>query len=102
LRAPGATVHTEVAVFAPVPSGCWIDGVLDLLVLPENEDSDLVVDWKTNRRRKGESDQALLDRLALVYRDQLVAYAQSIGAGLKRGLPRCYVYATAVGRAIEV
>ncbi len=102
LRAAGMTVHTEVAVFAPGQSGEWIDGVLDLLALSPEGCGDLLVDWKTNRRRGGETDQALLERLARVYFNQLAAYSGAIEAGLKRGRPCGLVYATAAGAVIEV
>lgn len=102
LRTPGLAIHTEVGVFAPGPSGNWIDGVLDLLVLPAGGLDDRVIDWKTNRRRSGETDQVLLERLASIYREQLAAYSRSIAAGLSRGTPRGFIYSTAAGAAIEV
>lgn len=102
LRSPDLAIHTEVAVFAPGRAGEWIDGVLDLLVLTEDGENDRVIDWKTNRRRSGESDQALLGRLAATYREQLAAYGRSIGAGLNRGIPSGFVYSTAAGAVIEV
>ncbi|MEZ5275651.1 MAG: UvrD-helicase domain-containing protein [Opitutaceae bacterium] len=101
LQRPGVTIHTEVAVFVPGEDRGWIDGILDFLALQDGAEADLVIDWKTNRRRRGEDDQALLDRLGATYAPQLAAYSRAIGRGLRRGSPRALVYSTVLGRAVE-
>ena len=101
LAKAGGTMHTEVAVFAPAEAGGWIDGILDFLLLAGNHEDDLVIDWKTNRRRGGESDAAMLDRLTTTYAPQLAAYSRAIGQGLGRGVPRARVYSTVLGSMVE-
>jgi ATP-dependent exoDNAse (exonuclease V) beta subunit len=87
----------ELGVFAPVRSGAWIDGVIDLVAHDAAARQVVVVDWKTNRRRAGEGDDALLARLAADYAPQLAAY----GACVRGFFPGCSVslrvFASAAG-----
>jgi ATP-dependent helicase/nuclease subunit A len=87
----------ELSVFAPLRADAWIDGVIDLVAHDAVAREVVVVDWKTNHRRPGESDGALLARLAEEYAPQLAAY----GACLRGFFPDCAVdlriYASAAG-----
>ena len=55
LEAPGPVRLAELAVLAPLKPDEWIDGVIDLVIQSEAKDELWIVDWKTNRRRAGES-----------------------------------------------
>jgi ATP-dependent helicase/nuclease subunit A len=92
----------EAGIFAPLAPDGWIDGVIDL-VLHDPEAAEVwVVDWKTNRRREGEGDEALLGRLAAAYEGQLTAYGSSIGGSFPGSRVRLWVYSTAAGLWVEV
>jgi ATP-dependent exoDNAse (exonuclease V) beta subunit len=60
------------------------------------------VDWKTNRRRRGESDEALLNRLVETYAAQLDAYGQALVGFFPNARVRRLVYSSAVGDWNEV
>lgn len=92
----------ELAVFAPIESAAWVDGVVDLALHDPRAKEVWIVDWKTNRRRVGESDQAFLTRLAAEYALQLRAY----GSCLAQFFPGCrvqlWVYGVAIGDWVEI
>jgi ATP-dependent exoDNAse (exonuclease V) beta subunit len=102
LRDPGLVHHVEIPVFASGEPGEWIDGVLDLLCLEKDTDEITVIDWKTNRRRRGESEGAFLDRLSATYRPQLMAYATAIVQALGGGDPALKLYSTVCGKTVEI
>lgn len=81
----------------PLPPDGWIDGVIDLILHDRAAGELWIVDWKTNRRLAGESDDALLGRLAADYQRQLAAY----GASASGSFPGCtvglWVYSTVAG-----
>lgn len=79
----------------------WLEGIIDLVVITETGDV-WVVDWKTDRRKAAETDDALLARLAEKYGPQLAAYAELFERGLRRKVTRRLLYSTPLGRAIEV
>jgi len=97
LRTTAGRWLAELAVFAPLRSEAWIDGVIDLVVHDVAARRVRVIDWKTNRPRAGEDAGALLQRLGEDYRPQLEAY----GACMAGFFPDCTVslelYASAVG-----
>jgi ATP-dependent helicase/nuclease subunit A len=102
IRDPRWTRLAEVGVFAPQGPEGWIDGVIDL-VLHDREAGELwIVDWKTNRRGRGEDDADLLDRLALEYGSQLSAYGASASAFFAGCQMHLWVYSTVAGRWSEV
>ncbi len=68
--------QAEIGIFAPLRPGAWIDGVIDLVLHDPAAREIWVLDWKTNRRRAGESDGALLARLVEEYTPQLSAYGE--------------------------
>ena len=102
LRDPGLVHHAEIPVFAPGEPGVWIDGVLDLLCLKTATDEITVIDWKTNRRRRGELEGTFLDRLSSTYRPQLMAYAKAIVQALGGGDPVLKVYSTVCGKTVPI
>ena len=87
----------EAGIFSPLGPDGWIDGVIDLVLHDPAAGQLWIVDWKTNRRREGEGDEALLARLADEYAMQLRAYG-SCAAGF---FPGCavslWVYSTVAG-----
>lgn len=90
-------VFAELSVLAPLGSAEWVDGVIDLVAQRHSTGELLVVDWKTNQRRRGEEDQALLARLAAEYRPQLQAYASCLGRFFPGRDIRWGVYSTVAG-----
>ena len=102
LRVAQWTRQAELGIFAPLRDDAWIDGVIDLVLHDPAGRAVWVVDWKTNRRRAGERDEALLSRLAEEYTPQLQAY----GACLAPLFPDCairqLIFSTVVGAWREV
>jgi ATP-dependent exoDNAse (exonuclease V) beta subunit len=88
----------EAGIFAPLAPGEWIDGVIDLVLHDPGANEVWIVDWKTNRRRAGEGDEALLGRLADEYRGQLSAYGSSAEGFFKGCRMSLWVYSTVAGR----
>jgi ATP-dependent exoDNAse (exonuclease V) beta subunit len=97
LRQARWTRMAELGVFAPLQPGAWIDGVIDLVMHDPVSAQLWVVDWKTNRRREGESDEALLERLGAEYEPQLQAYGTSLSQFFPGAAPRLLVYSTVAG-----
>jgi len=92
----------EVSVLSPVKNDAWIDGVIDLVLWDEAESAVWIVDWKTNRCRNSESDEALLTRLVEEYAPQLTAYGQATQSRFAGGKTRLLVYSSSVGDWREV
>lgn len=97
LRSPRWRILAELSVVAPIGPAGWVDGVIDLVAQDAARGEILIIDWKTNRQRDGESGEALLDRLQQEYHPQLAAYGTCLRqffpqAQIKRGL-----YSTALG-----
>ncbi len=94
--------EAELGVFAPLGPDAWIDGVIDLILHDPAAGEVWIVDWKTNQRRAGEADAALLARLVGEYRPQLQAYGRS-AAGLFPGCRvRLSIYSTVAGSLADV
>jgi ATP-dependent helicase/nuclease subunit A len=102
IREPRWTRLAEAGVFAPLPPDGWIDGVIDLVLHDPGAAEVWVVDWKTNRRREGEGDSALVTRLASTYERQLAAYGSSVAASFPGCRLRLWVYSTVAGLWGEV
>ena len=88
---------TEIGIFAPLHAGAWIDGVIDLVLHDPAAGELWVLDWKTNRRREGETDVALLERLVAEYTPQLAAYSQCLGGFFPSCRIRSLVFSSAAG-----
>jgi ATP-dependent exoDNAse (exonuclease V) beta subunit len=78
LSAARWTRRAEIGIFAPLRADAWIDGVIDLVLHDAATGEIWVLDWKTNRRRAGESDEVLLARLVAEYAPQLAAYGECL------------------------
>ncbi len=111
-RFSGSRFHTELlgagSVFlAEAPFSFarsadeWLEGIIDLVVITESGDI-WIVDWKTDRRRAVETEDELLARLAEKYGPQLAAYAELFERGVSRKVTRRLLYATPLGRAVDV
>jgi ATP-dependent helicase/nuclease subunit A len=87
----------ELGVFAPLRADAWIDGVIDLVAHDAAARQVVVVDWKTNRRRVGESDEELLARLAMDYAPQLEAYGTCVRGFFSGCTVELRVFASAAG-----
>lgn len=94
--------QAELAVFAPLRADAWMDGVMDLVLQDAAANEAWVVDWKTNRRRAGEADAALLERLRAEYEPQLAAYAASLRDAFPGARIRAWVYSTAAALRVEI
>jgi ATP-dependent exoDNAse (exonuclease V) beta subunit len=106
LEAARWTRQAELAVFAPLRPGAWMDGVIDLVLhdpLAEPGAGEVwVVDWKTNRRRAGETEEALSARLGAEYAPQIAAYAASLRGAFPGARVRGWLYATGTGKMAEL
>lgn len=102
LNDPRWTRLAELAVFAPLSEASWMDGVVDFVLHDAETRTLWIYDWKTNRRRAGESDEAMAARLAGEYRPQLEAYGRAAREFFLDHEIRLFVYATALGQAIEL
>jgi ATP-dependent helicase/nuclease subunit A len=102
LRDDRWTRMAELGIFAPLRRGAWIDGVIDLVLHDDAKKELWIVDWKTNRRRRGESNDALLERLVAEYAPQLRAYGECAAALFPGVRTKLLVYSTAAGTWREV
>ncbi len=102
LNAARWTRLAELAVFAPLTETAWMDGVVDFVLHDAEARAIWIFDWKTNRRRLGESDEAMAARLVAEYRPQLEAYGRAAREFFPGHTLRLFVYATALGQAIEL
>lgn len=94
--------QAELGVFAPLGPDAWIDGVIDLILHDPVARVVWIVDWKTNQRRAGEEDAALLDRLVAEYRPQLQAYGRSMAGLFPGNRLRLSIYSTVAGSLADV
>jgi ATP-dependent exoDNAse (exonuclease V) beta subunit len=94
--------EAELPFFAPQDESAWLDGVIDLVLHDAATNDVWVVDWKTNRRRSGENDAALLARLAEEYAPQLRAYGRCARLFFPRGRVRLLVYSSAAGEWADI
>ena len=92
----------ELAVFSPVESDTWIDGVMDLVLYDEARREVWVVDWKTNRQRPSEKMGDLLLRLAIEYAPQLRAYGKSLQGLFTEAKVRLLVYSSVAGDWVDL
>jgi ATP-dependent exoDNAse (exonuclease V) beta subunit len=97
LRSERWTRLAEIGIFAPLRAGAWIDGVIDLVLHDPAAEEIWVLDWKTNRRRAGESDAALLARLVAEYAPQLAAYGECLAGFFPACRVRRLVFSSVAG-----
>lgn len=87
----------EIGIFAPLRPEAWIDGVIDLVLHDAAAGEIWVLDWKTNRRRAGETDAVLLARLVAEYAPQLSAYGECIAGFFPGCRVRRLVFSSVAG-----
>ena len=97
LRETRWTRLAEIGIFAPLRPEAWIDGVIDLVLHDAAAGEIWVLDWKTNRRRSGETDEALLARLVEEYAPQLSAYGECLAGFFPGCRVRRLVFSSVVG-----
>jgi ATP-dependent exoDNAse (exonuclease V) beta subunit len=94
LMRDGAQAHAEFPFAWSIDQRACVEGVIDLLVIDSDASHCLLVDWKTNRIKKGEEEQ-----LRQRYRPQIAAYWKSL-----REITKCDVeagiFATATGEFV--
>jgi ATP-dependent exoDNAse (exonuclease V) beta subunit len=101
LRDPRWTRRAEIGIFAPLRADAWIDGVIDLVLHDAPAREIWVLDWKTNRRRAGETDEALLARLVAEYTPQLAAYGDCLAGFFPGNQVRRLIFSTVAGAACD-
>jgi ATP-dependent helicase/nuclease subunit A len=97
LRDSRWTRLAEIGIFAPLRPEAWIDGVIDLVLHDAVAGEIWVLDWKTNRRRSGETDEALLVRLVEEYAPQLSAYGECLAGFFPGCRVRRLVFSSVAG-----
>jgi ATP-dependent exoDNAse (exonuclease V) beta subunit len=97
LRSARWNIFSELSVVAPLEDARWVDGVIDLVAQDDAAQETLVIDWKTNRLRAGESGESLLNRLVAEYRPQLQAYGTCLRQFFPKQVIKLGVYATGTG-----
>ncbi|MEO8864582.1 MAG: UvrD-helicase domain-containing protein [Opitutaceae bacterium] len=97
LRDTRWTRLAEIGIFAPLRSEAWIDGVIDLVLHDATAGELWVVDWKTNQRRLGETDETLLGRLGAEYTPQLAAYGECLAGFFPACRVRRLVFSSVAG-----
>ena len=73
-----------------------------MLITVSSSDEVILLDWKTNRRKEGESDEAFLVRLNEMYQPQLDAYCYGIKEITGYSNVSTQLYATAIGRDVSI
>ncbi|MDR1303826.1 MAG: UvrD-helicase domain-containing protein [Verrucomicrobiales bacterium] len=101
LTAAGAIFLPETPFSALTAPGTALEGVIDLVVVGADGDC-VVADWKTNHRRREESDADFHRRLREIYAPQLRAYADLLTRQFHRTVSGCWLYATVSGSIIEI
>jgi ATP-dependent exoDNAse (exonuclease V) beta subunit len=96
------TRQAELAVFAPLETDAWMDGVVDFVLHDPAARLVWVLDWKTNRRRAHEQGGEMLTRLRDEYRPQLDAYGRAVREFFPGHAVRLLVYASGLGEWTEV
>ncbi|GAB5560586.1 MAG: hypothetical protein SynsKO_22330 [Synoicihabitans sp.] len=94
--------RAEMALLAPLGELGWVDGVVDLVLWDANRASLWVVDWKTNRKRRDESEEAFHQRLSETYKAQLQAYGRCLETVFPGVAQRLLVYATETAAWVEI
>ncbi len=103
LLAGGEVFLAEMPFSHPRESDCWVEGIMDLVVITRNGGEIWIVDWKTDRRRPSDkTEAAFLSRLAGKYAPQLREYAEVFVRGFQRPVNRLLIYSTELGEIVAV
>lgn len=95
-------IFAELGVMAPLGGLTWVDGIIDLVAERSGSTELLVIDWKTNARRKDETVPELLRRLTDEYTPQLTAYGSCLGRLFPQHQVSLGIYATSSGTLATV
>jgi ATP-dependent exoDNAse (exonuclease V) beta subunit len=94
LARPGIITHTEFPFLWRMSDRSCVEGIIDLFLVDPATSQCLLVDWKTNRIKKGEEED-----LRTRYRPQIAAYWKALreitGLEVEAG-----IFATAIGEFI--
>ena len=103
LLASGGVFLSEMPFSHPREAGQWVEGIMDLVVIPRGSPGIWIIDWKTDRRRPSDkSEAAFLARLAEKYAPQLREYADIFARGFQRQVERLLIYSTELGEVVAV
>jgi ATP-dependent exoDNAse (exonuclease V) beta subunit len=94
LTRPGVVPHTEFPFLWRMNERGCLEGVIDLLLVDPAAGQALLIDWKTNRIKRGEEE-----RLRQQYKAQVAAYWKSVGEITKLEV-EAGIFATATGEFI--
>ena len=101
--ARGAVFLAEMPFSHPREANCWVEGIMDLVIIARDNGEIWIVDWKTDRRRPSDKNPAaFLSRLAEKYAPQLREYAEVFGQGFQRRVDRLLLYSTELGETVAV
>ena len=92
LARPNAIAHTEFPFLWRMNAGSCLEGVIDLLLVDPNQNQCLLVDWKTNRIKKGGEEE-----LRQHYKPQIAAYWNAVREITKLEVD-AGIFATAIGQ----
>jgi ATP-dependent exoDNAse (exonuclease V) beta subunit len=99
----GKVFLPEAPFSYPREANLWIEGIMDLVIVTRDAGQLWIIDWKTDRRRSSDADEAaFLARLAEKYGPQLRAYAEVFARGFKRPVSRLLLYSTVLGKTAAV
>jgi ATP-dependent exoDNAse (exonuclease V) beta subunit len=101
LCANGVNFLAELPFSTLMAKNQAMEGIIDLVVV-SRDGRCVVVDWKTNRQKAGESPAQFAARLDEIYRQQLTAYAKLLSRQFGRGIGSCYLYATISGAVVDI
>jgi ATP-dependent exoDNAse (exonuclease V) beta subunit len=94
LTGDGAHAHAEFPFIWSINNHACVEGVIDLLVIDSTAGECLLVDWKTNRIKKGEEE-----RLRQRYQPQVAAYSKAVKEITKFEV-EAGIFATATGEFV--
>lgn len=105
-RPPDAIDLWRERAFELVADGEWISGTFDRVVFRDGPGgrSAEIIDFKTNRRRDGESEAAFALRLRDTYEGQMAGYRRALAhlSGLAADAIRCTLLLAATRQAVRV
>ena len=105
-RPPGAVDLWRERAFERIDGDRWVSGVFDRVVFFD-ESGKLradIFDFKSNRRRPDESEEAFAQRMVATYAAQMSDYRQALAqlSGLSPSAIRCTLLLTATRQAVSV
>jgi ATP-dependent exoDNAse (exonuclease V) beta subunit len=95
----GAWFRSEVSFSYPVSDRQWMEGVIDLVIGTKSNEL-WVIDWKTNQKLPGETDDQFSQSLRGKYLPQLESYRNVLEQGFSRKVNRLLIYSTVLARFV--